>query len=140
MIDAKGYLLRLKKLDKIINNKLIEKVQWEALATSTTSRLSPDKVQSSGSQSKMADAVIKYVDLENEINKLIDSYIKAKTEAIAMIEKLNAVEYDVLHKFYIQGKDFYSIADDYERTYSWATSKHGTALKNLQKILEENNF
>lgn len=140
MINAKDYLLRLKKLDKIINNKLIEKEQWQNLATSTTSRLSPDKVQSSGSQSKMADAVIKYIDLEKEIDKLIDEYIKAKTEAIEMIEKLNAVEYDVLHKFYIQGKDFYSIAEDYKRTYSWATSKHGTALKNLQKVLEENIF
>lgn len=139
-IDAKAFLERVEKLDKLIANKTAEKEQWERLAQSTTSRLQEDKVQASGSQSKMGDAVIKYVDLEKEIDGLIDEYINEKRAVIAVIEQLDPVEYDVLHKKYIQYEtyeDFYDIAAAYKQSYTWATTTHGRALQQVRRILEE---
>lgn len=139
-IDIKAFLSKVEKLDKLIANKMAEKEQWERLAQSTTSRLQEDKVQASGSQSKMGDAVEAYVDLGREIDSLIDRYINEKKEVIAVIEQLDPIEYDLLHKKYIQYetyKDFYDIAKAFKQGYSWATTTHGRALQHARRILEE---
>lgn len=97
-----------------------------------------ERVQSSGSKSKMADAIGKCVDMETEIDKLIDSLIDTKKDVIQTIEKLNSpIEYNVLHMRYIQFKDLQSIADHYHREYGWATTTHGRAIAAVQKILDE---
>ena len=56
-MEAKEFLSQVKKLDLMIKNKLIEKQQWMDIALGITSNMSGERVQSSGSQSKMADAV-----------------------------------------------------------------------------------
>jgi archaellum component FlaC len=118
-------------------NKLIEKAQWKAIATNTTAHNDGVRVQSSGSQQKMADAMDRFIDVEREINELIDKLIDAKKDIISVIEKLNATEYDVLHKIYIQRMSLYEVADIKNKTYSWVTTVHGRALQSVQRILDE---
>ena len=58
-MKAKDFLNQLKKLDKLIENKLVERDQWFAMATSTTAPPAPEtgiRVQSSGSKQQMANA------------------------------------------------------------------------------------
>lgn len=129
------FLQQVGKYDVIIHNKLIEIEQWKALALSTTSVLTPDKVQSSGSQQKMSEAIEKYIDIQNEINEYIDLLYDAKKDVLAKIELLKPIEYDILHKIYIQYKDFQSVADAYDKSYSWAVKQHTKAINELQKIL-----
>ena len=136
-MEAKKFLNQLKKLDKLIENKLAEKDQWKAMSTGTSANMYGERVQSSGSKSKMADAVEKYVDLEREINERIDQLIDERMNVIGVIEQLNTVEYDLLHKMYVQYYTLYEIADMYGKSYSWATTIHGRALVNVQKILDE---
>lgn len=129
--------MQVNKLDKMIQNKMIEKEQWLSMATSTTASSEGERVQSSGSQQKMADAVCKYVDMENQIDRFIDKLVDTKKEVISTIEQLNAIEYDMLHKVYIQGMNLHEVADAYDKTYTWATTVHGRALKHVQEILNE---
>jgi hypothetical protein len=137
--EAQVYLEQVEKLDSIIRNKLIEKQQWRDIALGITANMSGEKVQSTGSQSKMADAVIKCADIETEINSLIDKLIDTKKEVIQTIEKLDsATEYNVLHMRYIQYKGLQEIADHYGYEYGWATTTHGRALASVQEILERN--
>lgn len=136
MANAKDFLNQLKKLDKLIENKLAEKEQWKSVALGTTVQLS-EKVQTSGNQQKMADAVGKYIDIESEINDCIDDLIAKKKDVISVIEQLKATEYDIIHKVYVQYLTLYDVADIYDRSYSWVTSVHGRALNNVKKILEE---
>lgn len=136
MIDAKSYLRQVEMLDARIKNKLIERQQWKDIAVGITASVGGDRVQTSGSQQKMADAVIKCVDMEAEINGLIDELVNTKRDVIATIEKLDSpTEYNVLHKRYIQFMTLREIADAYNRDYGWVTTVHGRALKNVQKIL-----
>lgn len=135
-MDAKKYLQQVSKLNKLIENKMIERAQWQAMATSTGTFSDGERVQSSGSQQKMADAVSKYVDIERELDECIDRYIDAKNEVIHMIEQLPAAEYDVLHKIYIQEKTLADVADICDRAYSWVTMVHGRALKMVQNMLD----
>lgn len=136
-MNAKDFLRQAKKYDMMIKNKLIEVEQWKAIATGTTAQMGGERVQSSGNQQKMADAVAKYVDIEADRKKCIDGLMKAKNEIIEVIEQLNATEYDVLHKIYIQYMTLEDAASMYDKTYSWITTVHGRALQHVQEILDK---
>ena len=145
--EAKDFLMQLKKLDMMIGNKLTEKEQWKAIAMGVTSSSATiiikgvqhamDKVQAQGEQQKMADAVARYVDIEAEIDGCIDRLIDTKADVIAVIEKLPAAEYDLLHKVYVQGFTLDEAAAKCDNSYSWATTIHGRALQHVQAILDE---
>ena len=136
-MNAKDYLLQIQKLDKLIENKLQEVAHWKAVATGTTVCSEGDRVQSSGSKQKMADAICRYMQMEDEINAAIDRLVDTKQEIIETIEQLSIDEYDLLHKIYVQKKELYEAAMEMDRSYRWATSVHGRALANVQKILNE---
>lgn len=133
---AKNFLQSALKIDKLIENKMYEKAQWKAIATSTTAKCSGERVQASGSKQKMADAVEKYMEIEKEIDSYIDALIEKKSEIIRVIEQLPAAEYDLLHKIYIQRKTFYDFVEENNKTYSSVTTLHGSALKKVQNILD----
>lgn len=137
MMKAKDYLQQVQKIDVIIKNKIIEKEQWMSMATSTTASSDGERVQSSGSQQKMADAVVRYVELEADIDRHINSLIDTKKDVIEVIEQLPAIEYDILHRVYIQYKDLNDVAAEYGKTYSWITTVHGRALQHVQDVLDE---
>lgn len=140
------YLLKIDGYNVMIKNRNLQRQQLLDIACSTTARTESvliedelhnmEKVKGSGSNQKMADAIDEYVDLENDVYGILD-LVKKRDAIIKNIEKLNITEYDVLHKMYVQGKDYYEIADEYKKSHSWATATHGRALKNLQKILEK---
>lgn len=136
-MDAKEYLLQVKKLDVLIKNKLIEKQQWKDIALGITANMDGERVQSSGTKSKMADALVKSIDVETEIDSLIDKLIDTKKEVIETIERLSSpLQYDVLHLHYIQFMPLQDIADKYGMSYDWAKQAHKRALKNVQRIRE----
>ena len=135
--NAQIYLEQVEKLDTIITNKLIEKQQWKDIAMGITANMDGERVQSSGGKSKMAEAVIKCVDIESEIDRLIDQLVDTKKDVIQTIEQLySPTEYNVLHMRYIQYLSLQDIADNYGRDYGWATTTHGRALKSVQDILD----
>lgn len=136
-MNAKDFLRQIKKLDRLIENKLIEIQRWKDIANNTTANLSGERVQSSGNPQKIADAICRYIDLEREINQDIDELVEAKKDVIGVIEQLNATEYDIIHKIYVQYLTLEDVADAYDRTYSWATTIHGRALKHIQNILNK---
>lgn len=136
-MNARNFLKQPKKLDKMIENKLIEKEQWKSIATGTTAQMGGERVQSSGSQQKMADAIARFIDIEKEIDECIDNLVDTKNDVIAVIEQLNASEYDLLHKVYVQFLTLQEVADLYEKSISWAKTIHKRGLKNVQRILDE---
>lgn len=137
MIEAKSYLLQVERLDSRIDNKLIERQQWRDIALGITANIGGERVQSSGSQQKMSEAIEKCLDMEKEINSLIDELIETKKKVIDTIEKIySPTEYKILHMRYIQHISLKEIAIKLNREYSWVTTTHGRALKSVQKILD----
>lgn len=134
---AKEYLQQIEKLDLMIKNKLIEQKQLFDMATDTTVSLHGERVQSSGSKQRMEDTIVSMIALEEEINERIDKLVDMKRDVISVIEQLNAVEYDLLHKVYVQYIPLYDMPDKCGKSYSWVTTIHGRALKNVQRILDE---
>ena len=136
-MKAKDYLLQISKIDRLVENKIAELEHWQAIATGTTTFSDGDRVQSTGNKYKMEDAIIKCIEISNDLNEQIDRLVDTRKEVISTIEQLKPSEYDVLHKIYVQNKDFQEIATAKKMSYSWVTTKHGRALASLQKILDE---
>ncbi len=134
-MTAKEFLKQIRKLDTMIRNKMAEKDQWKSVAFGITGRTDGERVQSSGNQQKMASAVDRYVDIEREIDEYVDQLIDAKREVIATIELLDTVEYDLLHKVYVQNYTLKELAIESGNSESWATTTHGRALQHLQEVL-----
>jgi hypothetical protein len=138
MVDAKHYLRQVEMLDARIKNKLIEQQQWKDIALGITASIGGERVQSTGSQQKMADAINKCVDMEAEIDGLIDTLISTKRDVIATIEQLDSpTEYNVLHKRFIQYLSLQDIADECGKDYGWAKTVNGRGIANVRKILEK---
>lgn len=132
-MTAKEYLYQIVYLDSRIEANR-EKVQrLKESAEGTTSNLSPNKVQTSTSKQKMADAVISYADLE----KIIKADEKKKQGIIDTISLLNPYESTVLYKRYVEDKSLWVISREMKKSYSWATKVHSTGIKNIQKIINE---
>ena len=147
MMKATDFLNQLKRMEESIKNKLEEVAQLKSIALVVTAvsnnviidgeKHSADRVQSSGSQQKMADTICKYVDLEKEIDHDIDRLIEKRDEVLAVINALEKpVQCTVLRKKYVQFKSFKRIAEEMNYTYQYIIEQHNKALKNVQKILD----
>lgn len=137
-MEVRDYLRQAEKTDALIESKLIEQKQWRDIALGITANMEGERVQSSGASDKMGSAVIKCVDMEAEIDRLVDDLIKIKKEITQTIEQVqNPTWYKVLHMKYIRYMDLMEIADEFNASYDWAKSAHSKALKIVQKILDE---
>lgn len=135
--EAQAFLARVEMVDALVQNKLIEQRQWKDLARSITANMDGEKVKSSSTTtSKMEDAVIKCIMVEEEIAAAVERLIAEKKKVVQVIEKLySPTEYRILHMRYIQYISLADIADKLKREYTWVTTVHGRAVKHVQEIL-----
>lgn len=117
----------------MIENKLAEIEILDSIRSGTTSQMGGERVQTSGNPDKIAASTIRIVDLQREIN---ECEMEQKT-ITSTIEELKNDEYHVLHKRYIQDMSYKEIGYSCGHDKEWATTKHGRALQNLQRILDE---
>lgn len=135
------FLERVELVDAIIPNKLIEREQWYDLALSITAHMDGERVQSSGSKSKMADAVERCHDMEQEILAAVEKLIQEKQKVVSTLERLdNPIEYKILHMRYIQYIELKDIAAILKLEYSNVTTIHGRAKKSVRKLLDAEKF
>ena len=138
-MKAINYLKQIKMMDAKIDSDILEIAQLETLATKTTSVMGGERVQSSGSQEKMADCVVKIVDMKEHLQKEIDRFIDYKNDARKMMaESCDADCCRLLYKRYFQDSTWEQIAVEMEFTYQWVSGGlHQRALAQLQKALDE---
>lgn len=136
MTDVKRYLQQIRLYDSHINTKLEELQHLKEMVTRITPTLKDDVVSGGSSQDKLADAVVKIVDLEAEIDREIDSYVNAKQEISSVLDRVvDPDQLQVLHKRYVQYKTFEQIACDMNMTYRNVCYIHGKALLAVREIM-----
>lgn len=134
----------IKMLDAKINAD-IEHVDFLlSLATRITPMMGGERVQSSGSQHKMEDTVVKIVELKQEITEEIDAYIDRREVARKLINqycdtdcvKLLTVRYLGKYNPMTTKQEFMTweqIAVEMGYTYQWVSGGlHRRALDQLQ--------
>lgn len=126
-------------IDTLVENKLIEQRQWKDLAMSITANMGGEKVKSSSTTtSRMEDAVLKCIMIEDEIAAAVERLIAEKKKVVRTIEELHSpTEYRILHMRYIQYISLADIAEKLNREYTWVTTVHGRAVKRVQNLLSK---
>ena len=140
-MKAQEFLEQYKTQQTIIVSCWEELAKWKDIALSVTGSTEGERVQSSGSKQKMADAVISYSDIEADRKQQIAEARAIQNEIIKKIARLKEPEYYVLHGVYILGKQYKEVAASRNppMSKSWATSVHGNALVHLQRLLDAEN-
>ncbi len=129
-MTAKKYLQKLKILDAKINQKQMQVNELRMLATSTKGmRTDEEKAHACVSGDTLSNMVVKYISLENDINKDIEKFINKKNNIINQIQDLDDARYiQVLYKRYIEFKSLELIAVEMGYSYDSIRHIHGHAL------------
>lgn len=137
-MNVQEWLEEVKKLDELINAKLAERQRLIEIATDISPKM-PDGMPHSNTgmvSQKMSDAVINLIDLEKQIDNLIDRYVDYKRQVVETLERLPEKQYGVLHRHYIRGMTWESVAEDmgYSVMQVWRIKKK--AFKSLESVIE----
>ena len=95
-MTAKEYLSQARLLDARINAKIQQVAALNDLATHATATLTGMPRNPNRSESRMAEAVVKIVDLQNEINHDIDELVDLKREITRRVKSIPNAEYQLL--------------------------------------------
>lgn len=129
-MTAKEYLSQARLLDNRINAKIQQVASLNDLATSATATLSGMPHSPNRASSKMADAVVKIVDLQHKINEDIDHLVDLKREIMRMIKAIPNTEYQlILEKRYLCFMPWEQIAVDMGYSIQHIYRLHDRALQ-----------
>jgi len=133
-MTAKKYLERLRTIDIRIEQKIEELTRLEDIATSVGNLAYGQRKKRSGTGDKVGNHASAIVDLQNEINHEIDGFVKDKHTVINQINNLEDGRYiNILFKYYVEHKDFETIAGEMMYAYGHALRIHKAALDHFQK-------
>ena len=137
-MTAKEYLSQARLLDARINAKIQQVSALNDLATHATATLTGMPRNPSRSESRMAEAVVKIIDLQNEINHDIDELVDLKREITRRVKSIPDAEYQLLlEKRYLCFMTWEQISLDMHYTNRWLRKMHERALDVVDRILLE---
>lgn len=131
-MTAKEYLSQAYRIDQRINSKLEQIVSLRELATKATSTLSDTPPRGTRNIHSMEGVIAKMIDLEEEINKDIDTLIDLKREFVFIIKKISNPEYQTLLELrYLCFKTWEQIAVEMGYSLQHIFRIHDKALKKI---------
>lgn len=132
-MTTKNYLLQARQLNYKITNKMYEKDQLKSLLTSVSSPVKDVNVQTSGSGDRIGVTVCKIIMLEQEIDKLIDTYVDTKNHIIQQMEQLEFKYYQILFYRYVMERHFEAIAQCTGYTLRHVKRLHAEAVERFEQ-------
>lgn len=133
-MTTKDYLNQISRLNRMINNKLVELTQLKELACSISAVSNEERVMTTTNFDKIGTKQAKIDEIERNIDAMVDDYIIKRDKIISQIDSMEDENvYNVLFSKYIEKKTFEVIAT--EMNYSWRQTirLHGIALKRFEE-------
>ena len=139
MKKTEEWLSGIRRLDMMISAKLEEKRRLREMAADVTGKPYDGMPFTNTGQysDKVAAAVIKIVECEEEIDRLISMYAEQKKEILAVMEVLPEREYEVMHSYYILGNTWEQVADEVGKSGVQVWRLKNSALRRLADALGE---
>ena len=131
-MTAKEYLSQALHLDHRIDSKIDQIASLEALATKCTSTITGMPRNPSPSQSTMADAVCKIIDLQELLRKDMMALVDKKREIMGVINAIDNDEYKtLLEKRYLCFMTFEQISVNMGYSMQHTFRLHDKALQKI---------
>lgn len=137
-MTTKEYLNQISRLNRMINNKLVEIQQLRDLALGISSISTGERVQSTPDFDKIGSKMAKIDELEKNLDETIDKYVDLKNRIIGQIESMeDEITYNILFSRYIEKKQFELIAIEMEYSWRQIIRLHGKALNQFEEKFGE---
>lgn len=136
-MEAGTYLQQIEKYDRMIENRKYEILDLRSRASLPAGFSSNTKVQTTRRPDRAENLIINYIEKEEILQEEINNFWKKRQDIIRTIEQLTTSEYGLLYCVYVERKTLYEVADQFDKSYSWATYTKKKALASLQQILDE---
>ena len=136
-MTAKEYLKQISRLTSFIESKKERLTVLHEIAQSCGAPALTGMPKSPGSsQSKMADAICKAIDLENEIRRDEERLQQKKVFLLELIGQIENTEYQtVLISRYFKNSTWEDIASKMFYSERWIYELHGRALNELNRLI-----
>lgn len=135
-MNAEKYLEQIAILDRRIKSKTRDMERWRESAEYSSTDYGTERVQSTGSKSRMENAIIRSLGLEEQIKK----DVAKRNSIIADLDRLSETHiepYSVLYGIYVLGQAYKDIAVEMDKSLSWVRDNRKIGLIEVEKILEE---
>lgn len=130
MRNAKEYLSQAFHIDKQLKSKLEQLSVLRELATTTTQPLSDMPGNPNRNIDRMEKAIIKIMDMEQEISEEVNALLDLKNEIAQCIKKVNDIDCQLILEFrYLCFMSWEEIAAEMNFTVRNIHILHGKALK-----------
>ena len=135
-MDAKTYLSQALWLDRRIQIKIEEKERTREMAEKVNGCLTHTKVSGSREASQMENTLVKLIDQEWEIVRLIDQLVDLKREIGKMVQEVEDMNQQVILELrYLCGKGWDEIAGEMNYDPRTVFRLHGKGLSIIDKKL-----
>lgn len=129
----KEYLRQIRLFDICIKQKEAELAAMRSEIESMSAAVTGERVQTSA-KDKMSEKVSHIVDLEAQIIRDKESFLRMKDRIINEIQSLdNSVYVDILYKRYVEYKQLEEIAVEMNYSYRQVLRLHGFALQEFKR-------
>ena len=134
---AEEFLSRAYRLDQQIQSKVAQLDRLRACASGRGLRYDDVKVQTSGQESMVENAVLRIMEEERAINEEIDRLVETKRE----IREVIGLVGDVTCRLLLEKRDLLfetwpTICADLNMSLRWAQTRHRDAVGMVQEILD----
>ena len=85
----------------------------------------------------MADTIAMMIDIEKEVDQQTSEYLKAKREALRLLERIKPESATILVERYFEGKTFIEIGKIIFVTERQAQRRCKAATREFQRVLDE---
>ena len=137
-MTAKEYLSQARFLDIRIKSKIQQIESLNDLATSCTAVISDMPRNPNRGGTKMADAVMKIIDLQEEIKKDMNELVELKREIMGVIKSVSNIEYQtLLEKRYLCFLSWEKIAVELGYSIQHTYRMHDAALEEIGDISKD---
>ena len=137
-MKIKEYLMQAYRIDQRINSKLEQIAALHDLAAKATVTFSDMPRNPNKGKSKIEDAIIKIMELEDEINHDIDKLVDLKTDITHLIKNLDSHEYQIiLEQRYLCFKSWEQISVDLGYSIQHTFRLHDAALTDLERFYKD---
>lgn len=135
-MTSKEYLSQARFLDASIRTKVEQIESLNDLATSCTAVISDMPRNPNCGGSRMADAVLQIIDLQEEIKRDMMALVQLKREIMDVIKSVSSLEYQtILEKRYLCFISWERIAVELGYSIQHTYRLHDAALKEIDSIL-----